>query len=214
MNTLLKVILLYGFCFNAGATEITLKNIQLETDLPALTRGADALMNICHTCHTLKYIKYRDLINLGIDKKKVTAWRGEQTVDASLQAQMSPIDTIQAFGKLPPDLSLMVNAREGGAKYVYSYLLAYYVTPKGLQGNHIFPATKMPDPLGISRASTDAERAKIQSKARDIVSFLSWASDPHAEERIRLGYYVIAYLIVLTTLLYFVKRLIWSKLKK
>jgi cytochrome c1 len=71
----------------------------------------------------------------------------------------------------------------------------------------------MPDILNGSGATDGAQRAEVQGKARDIVSFLTWASDPHEAERIRLGYYVIGYLIVLTTLLYFVKKQIWAKLK-
>jgi ubiquinol-cytochrome c reductase cytochrome c1 subunit len=53
----------------------------------------------------------------------------------------------------------------------------------------------------------------MQNTAKDIVSFLSWAADPHAGERIRLGYYVIGYLLLLTGLLYLVKKQIWSRLK-
>ena len=71
----------------------------------------------------------------------------------------------------------------------------------------------MPDILGISTATDAAQRASIQAQARDIASFLTWVSDPHEAERIRLGRYVIAYLLVLTILLYFVKNQIWSRLK-
>ncbi|MCR4299608.1 MAG: hypothetical protein NUV75_12830 [Gallionella sp.] len=53
----------------------------------------------------------------------------------------------------------------------------------------------------------------MQVKARELVSFLAWAADPHREERHRLGYYVIGYLLVLTTLLFFLKNQIWSRLK-
>ncbi|MFZ1712199.1 MAG: cytochrome c1, partial [Nitrosomonas sp.] len=141
------------------------------------------------------------------------AWRGNQPLDTPLLAQMSESDAVQAFGKAPPDLTLMVKAREGGADYVYSYLVGYYLTPEGMQSNHVYPETKMPDILSISIATEGAQRTEIQRQARDIVSFLSWAADPHAAERIRLGYYVFAYLLVLTTLLYFVKNQIWSKLK-
>jgi cytochrome c1 len=107
----------------------------------------------------------------------------------------------------------MAHARDGGPDYVYSYLTGYYTAPDGTTANHIYPETKMPDPLGISSAADAAQRTEIQNTAKDIVSFLNWTADPRAAERTRLGYYVIAYLIVLTLLLYFVKNLIWSKLK-
>jgi ubiquinol-cytochrome c reductase cytochrome c1 subunit len=120
---------------------------------------------------------------------------------------------VQSFGKVPPDLSLMTKARDGGPSYLYSYLLAYYVTPDGATSNHIFPATHMPDALGISTATDPAQREELRKTASDIVSFLTWASDPHEQERHRLGYYVIGYLLVLTVLLYMVKNQIWSRLK-
>ncbi|MFA6920400.1 MAG: cytochrome c1 [Gallionella sp.] len=196
-----------------ASSEAELEKVTVDTSRTGIARGADILMNNCHSCHSLKYIKYRDLINLGLDKQKVDEWRGEQPLDGSLQAQMSESDATQAFGKAPPDLSLMAKARDGGVNYVYSYLLGYYVTPEGMPGNHIYPATKMPDPLGISSAADDAAKNAIRKQARDIVSFLAWTSDPHEQDRKRLGYYVIGYLIVLTLLLYLLKNQIWSRLK-
>lgn len=212
----LRLIMLLFCCFSLPlrASEVTPESITVETDVPALERGADALMNDCHSCHSLKYIKYRDLTNFGLDKQKVDSWRGDQSLDAPLLASMSENDAMLAFGKAPPDLSLMVKARDGGVNYVYSYLLGYFTTSDGVTGNHIYPETKMPDPLGISVAADAQQRTTIQGRARDIVSFLAWAADPHGGERIRLGYYVIAYLLVLTSLLYFVKNLIWSKLNR
>jgi cytochrome c1 len=213
MNTFLKMALLFCFSLQAWATEAPLENIRVATDLPSLERGADNLMNACHSCHSMKYIKYRDLANLGMDKQKVETWRGDQPLDAPMLAQMSENDAVQAFGKAPPDLSLMAKARDGGSNYVYSYLVGYYLTPEGMPGNHVYPETKMPDPLGIIGVTDVAQRAEIQGKARDIVALLAWSADPHAAERMRLGYYVIAYLLVLTLLLYFVKNRIWAKLE-
>jgi len=213
MSVLLKTVLLFCISVSAWANEAPLEKIRIATDVPALERGADVLMNACHSCHSMKYIKYRDLASLGMDKKKVDAWRGEQPLDAALLAQMSESDAMQAFGKAPPDLSLMTKARDGGSNYVFSYLVGYYLSSDGIPSNHIYPETKMPDPLGIIGVTEAVQVTAIRGKALDVVSFLAWAADPHESERIRLGYYVIAYLIVLTVLLYFVKNQIWSKLK-
>jgi ubiquinol-cytochrome c reductase cytochrome c1 subunit len=213
MKNLFIISMLCGFTLSASAMEAKLEPVKVETGVPAVERGMDALMNDCRSCHSLKYVKYRDLASFGMDKDKIAAWRGDQPLDAALTSQLTDDAAMQSFGKIPPDLSLMVGAREGGASYVYSYLLGYYNTPEGIPGNHIFPETKMPDVLGISGATDPAQRAELQRKARDIVSFLAWASDPHEEERHRLGYYVIGYLVVLTSLLYLVKNRIWSRLK-
>ena len=209
------LIVFLMLCFSVPqvrAAEAMLENAQVDTSLPTVERGVEDLMNTCHTCHSLKYIHFRDLANFGIDRKKIDEWRGDQTMDAPLTGMMSDESAMQSFGLVPPDLSLMTKAREGGADYVYSYLLGYYSTPDGETKNHYFPETKMPDPLGISTTTDHAQREEIKKTAHDIVSFLSWASDPHEEERHRLGYYVIGYLVILTVLLYFVKNQIWSRL--
>jgi cytochrome c1 len=209
-----RLIILLFFCIPSWASEVKLDQVTIASDIPALERGADALMTDCHSCHSLKYIKYRDLTSLGLDKKKVASWRGDLPLDAPILATMSESDALLAFGKAPPDLSLMAHARDGGVNYVYSYLLGYFTSADGVTGNRIYPETKMPDPLGIAGVTDATQRAVIKNRAHDIVSFLAWTADPHGAERIRLGYYVLAYLLVLTTLLYFVKNLIWSQLPR
>jgi cytochrome c1 len=214
MNKL--IALLVSSCIATSAlasSEAKLETIKVGTDVATVERGVDAMMSNCHSCHSMKYIKYRDLVSFGIDKKKVDAWRGDQPLDSAMLAQMSENDAAAAYGKAPPDLSLMAKARDGGVNYVYSYLLGYYVTPEGVSGNHIYPETKMPDILGMSSATDSAQRTEIQGKAHDLVSFLAWAADPHEQERHRLGYYVLGYLFVLTFLLYLVKNQIWARLK-
>lgn len=213
MNALVRVLVLCCFSIGAWANEVPLEKVSVATDAITISRGAEDLMNDCHSCHTLKYIRYRDLVTFGIDKQKVDAWRGDQPMDSPLLGQLSDADAMQSFGIVPPDLSLMVKARDGGPSYVYSYLLAYHNSPDGVLENPVYPATKMPDALGIASASDAAQRTEIQGRARDIVSFMTWAADPHDAERKRLGYYVLGYLIVLTTLLYFVKNQVWGRLK-
>lgn len=197
----------------AWAAEAKLEDIQVETDVPAVERGAETVLNACHGCHALKYIRYRDLAGFGIDRKKIDEWRGDQSLEASLTSLMPDDAAMQSFGLIPPDLSLITQAREGGTSYVYSYLTGYYLTADGVAGNHVFSETKMPDALGMSVTTDSAQRAALQGKARDVVSFLAWAADPHEKERHELGYYVIGYLIILTLLLYFVKKQVWSRLK-
>jgi cytochrome c1 len=194
------------------ASEAKLETVKVGTDEQTMERGLDTFMANCNSCHSLKYIKYRNLVAAGMEKAKVDALRGDKPMGAAIMSQMSEADAAQVFGVAPPDLSLMAQARDGGVNYVYSYLLGYYSGPEG-SGNHIYPVTKMPDILGISSATDPAQRAEIAEKARLITSFLAWAADPHAQERLRIGYYVLAYLVVLTTLLYLVKKRVWAKLK-
>ena len=48
--------------------------------------------------------------------------------------------------------------------------------------------------------------------ASDVSTFLAWASEPELEQRKNLGVKVILFLIVLTAMLYALKRKIWSDL--
>lgn len=213
MKKLIVILMLCCPTSPAWAMEVELEKFHVDTSVLAVERGVDTFINACHSCHSLKYVHYRDLAGFGIDKDKIVAWRGDSTLDAAMTSLMSDDAAMQSFGKIPPDLSLMVKAREGGTRYLYSYLIGYYLTPEGMTSNHIYPLTKMPDVLGISGTTDPAQRSELQAKAHDIVSFLSWAADPHEEERLALGYYVIGYLVILTLLLYNVKLEVWSKLK-
>jgi len=200
---------------NAWAeTETALNKVEVATDLPTLERGAETVMTVCVGCHSLKYIRFHELAKLGMAKDKVDTWRGSNTMGTAISSQMPADAALASFGKAPPDLSLMAKARVGEADYLYSYLLGYYTTPEGATGNHYFPATKMPDVLAVAGVTDPAQRAQLEQKAREVTSFLAWAADPRAQERQTLGYYVIGYLLILTTMLYFLKRRIWAKLDK
>jgi cytochrome c1 len=213
MKNLVTMLMLCCISSPVWAEEAKLESIQADTSLPTVERGADALMNACHNCHSLKYVKYRDLVAYGMDRKKVDVWRGDQSLDAAITSQMPEESAMQMYGKVPPDLSLMARARDGGVNYVYSYLIGYYINQEGMTSNHVFPETKMPDMLGMSGTTDPKQRSELQAKAHDIISFLAWAADPHQEERHTMGKYVIAYLFFMTVLLFFVKNQIWSRLK-
>jgi cytochrome c1 len=196
-----------------ASSEVHLEQIQVDNSKAAIERGMDVVIAECTSCHSLKYIHYRNLIALGVDKKKVDGLRGDKPLDAALMSAMPDDAAMSSFGKIPPDLSLMFNAREGRGNYTYSYLTAFYKKPDGTLDNHVFPGVKMPDILAMSEATDEAQRTAIKAKAKDIVSFLAWAADPHEQDRIQLGKYLMGYLVVLTTLLYFLKKRIWAKLK-
>jgi len=201
-------------CSAWGETETALNKVEVATDFPTLERGAETVMTVCVGCHSLKYIRFRELAKLGISKNKVDAWRGSNSMGTSINSQMPADAALASFGKAPPDLSLMAKAREGEANYIYSYLLGYYTTPDGTTGNHYFPTTKMPDILAVAGVTDPAQRAPIEQNAREVTSFLTWAADPHAQERQTLGYYVIGYLLIFTTMLYLLKCKIWARLDR
>ena len=208
-------LLFLTFSFVASANEVALDNEKIPADRASVLRGAEHVVNSCVACHSLKYIKYSDLLELGIASKTVDEWRGANPLNSPLAAQMPAEVAAAAFGGIaPPDLSLTAIARAGGAHYLYSYMLGFTADAGGETTNRIYPGTRMPDVLGIATATDARQRAEISVKAKEIAAFLTWAADPHADERKKLGWYVIAYLVFMTALLYLWKRQIWSRLNQ
>jgi cytochrome c1 len=69
----------------------------------------------------------------------------------------------------------------------------------------------MPPPIADGQVSyEDGTTNSVEQMARDVTAFLSWAAEPELEDRKRLGIKVLAFLLVLTALLYAVKRRVWA----
>src|SRR5262249_35263827 len=122
-------------------------------------------------------------------------------------------------GALPPDLSLIVKNREGHENYVYSILTGFGQRPPanekiapGLNYNPYFPRHQiaMPPPLTMGSVTfADGTPNTIEQQAHDVVTFLTWAAEPKMEERKRMGFNVMAFLIAFTGLLYLSYRRVW-----
>ena len=125
-------------------------------------------------------------------------------------------------GAYPPDMSVLVKARGGGVDYIYSLLQGYEEAPSGMilddgvhynkymYGNKI----KMSAPLsdGIIEYS-DGTKASVEQMSKDVTTFLMWAAEPSLEARHQMGFKAIVYLIILTVLVYFSMKRIWSRVK-
>ena len=138
----------------------------------------------------------------------------------------SPYPNIQAAtaangGAYPPDMSVLVKARKGGANYIYSVLVGYEDPPPGvtlddgvyynkyMAGNKI----KMPNNLmdGLVEYA-DGTESTVDQMAKDVTTFLAWAAEPELEERHKTGVKVIIYLVLLTILVYLSMKKIWSRI--
>src|SRR5450759_738944 len=100
MKKLIVVLMLYCSTSPVWATDAKLENIQVDTNVSAVERGVDTLMNGCHSCPSLKYSKYRDRETFCIHKKKIEAWRGDQPLESPLASLMSDDAAMQSFGKI------------------------------------------------------------------------------------------------------------------
>jgi ubiquinol-cytochrome c reductase cytochrome c1 subunit len=139
-----------------------------------------------------------------------------------------------AFGKAPPDMALLAKARkyergfpwfifdalpfdqyqEMGADYIYA-ILNGYAKSGDPQWNTYYPGHRIAMPQPIVDGAViykDGTPPKLDNYARDVAAFLSWASEPTLTERKKIGLRVMIFLIVFATLLYFVKKRVWSSL--
>ena len=122
-------------------------------DLQQLQRGYQVYKEVCSACHSLEYVAFRDLAQLGYSEAEVKAeaasdrWQvpgidpntGESITRPGMPTDYFPSpfanDVMAAAANnnaIPPDLSLMTKARHGGAAYVYSLLTGYREQPAEL----------------------------------------------------------------------------------
>lgn len=125
-------------------------------------------------------------------------------------------------GAVPPDFSVLAKARHGGPDYIYSLISGYEdEPPAGVDVgdkyyNPYFPggAISMAPPVDDDFVEyTDGTPPTLENYSKDVAAFMMWAAEPKMEERKRIGFQVILFLIVLSTLLYFTKRKVWSDIE-
>jgi len=211
-------------------------------DRASLQRGLQVFNQVCSTCHGMKYVHFRNLTDIGYSDDQVDAIASQYTVTdgPNDQGEMYqrpaeatdnfplPYDNKQAAknannGVVPPDLSVITNARPGGPEYIRALLLGYTDPPAGADlspgqyWNKYFPGHKIGMPKMLVEGAVDYQdgtKATPEQMAHDVTAFLHWASNPHLEERKRMGLKVILFLIVLTAMLYAVQRKVWADVDK
>ncbi len=209
-------------------------------DKASAQRGLQIYTEKCSACHSLNFLSYRNIHALGYTEDQVKAYAAQYEVPDEpnddgkvLPRKARPSDGfVKPFanekqaraannGALPPDLSVIVNARENGVNYLYSLMQGYEKPPadmkmnEGMYYNKYFPGHQiaMPPPLEKGTVTyADGTAATLEQEARDITTFLEWAAEPELDARKRLGAKVVLFLLILTAGLYAIKRKIWAKI--
>ena len=219
------------------------KELTGKFDRASLQRGFQVYKEVCASCHSMQYLSYRNLGEPGgpeFTQEEVKAIAASVEIEDGPDSQgemftrqgkpsdkfKSPYPNIEAStaangGAYPPDMSVLVKARPGGADYMYSVLMGYEEPPAGMKLDDgvyynkymIGQKIKMASPLsdGIVEYS-DGTEATMDQMAKDVTTFLAWAAEPELEERHRVGFKVIIYLILLTILVYLSMKKIWSRI--
>ena len=225
-------------------TDWSFKGLFGKFDRASLQRGYQVYTEVCASCHSMKYLSYRNLSEEGgpefseaaakaiaasFDVKDGPNADGEMfTRPGKLSDKfVMPYDNVKAAqaangGAYPPDMSVLVKARGGGVDYIYSLLQGYEDPPSGvtlddgvyynkyMYGNKIRMAAPLSD--GIVEYG-DGTNASVEQMSKDVTTFLMWAAEPHLEARHQMGFKAIVYLIILTILVYFSMKKIWSRVE-
>ena len=246
------IFLLLGFSYSSNAaekveyikTDWSFKGLFGKFDRGALQRGYQVYTEVCSSCHSMKYLSYRNLAEKGgpefsIEQAKAIASSFEVIDGPNDDGEMftrpgklsdkfvMPYENVKAAqaangGAYPPDMSVLVKARSGGVDYIYSLLQGYEDPPadvilddgvyynKFMYGKKIKMANQLSDGL-VEYA--DGTQATVEQMSKDVTTFLMWSAEPHLESRHKMGFKAIVYLIILTILVYFSMKKIWSRIE-
>ena len=236
------------------------KHLALASDGPLgkfdnkqLQRGFQVYKEVCSACHSLKLVAFGDLKQIGYNDAEVKAianqWQtevpsvnpetGEPATRKALPSDRFPSPYANETAAraannnaLPPDLSLITKAREGGAAYVHSLLTGYRnqpaelvkefpaaKTPQGLHYNPYFPNLNiaMPPPLSSDGQVTYAEgnpKPTVDQMAKDVSAFLVWTAEPKLAQRHATGLAVTVFLLFATIFAYLAYQNLWHSKKR
>ena len=222
-----------------------------------LQRGFQVYKEVCAACHGLSLVAFHDLAALGYNEDEVKAIADQWAIEVpSVNPETGEAATRKAIpsdkfpspyanetaaraannNALPPDLSLITKAREGGAAYTYSLLTGYadaarYRNEHGEalpaanrpgQGLHFNPYfanlnIAMPPPLTATGQVTYAEGGPaptVDQMAKDVSAFLVWTAEPKLENRHKAGIAVVLFLLVATVLGYLAYQNVWRHAKR
>jgi len=178
-------------------------------DYGAIRRGYQVYKEVCAACHSMERLCYRHLVGVTHTEEQAKAQAGEAyitDIDDQGNYIQRPGKLTDTFpgpypnenaaraannGALPPDLSLMAKARDGGADYIFALLCGYgRDIPEGMtimDGQYFNPwfsggALSMPQPIYDSHVEyEDGTPATIPQMAKDVSEFIQWSSDPNMD---------------------------------
>ncbi len=214
-------------------------------DKAQLQRGLQVYREVCSACHSLDYVAFRNIAELGYTEGQVKTFAksfqvpsinpdtGEPATRDGLPSDHFPApypNEVAARAAnnnaLPPDLSLITQAREGGKDYVYSLLTGFQNPPAdlpedlqpgtGLHYNPYFANLNlaMAPPLADGQVTfADGSPNDVASMAADVTAFLVWTAEPNLVKRVQVGWAAFLFLLIFTVLAYLSYRNIWADKK-
>ncbi|CAG4908113.1 cytochrome c1 [Paraburkholderia gardini] len=209
----------------------------------SLQHGAQLFVNYCLNCHSANLMRYSRLEDLGISQKEIekNLLFTTDKVGNTMSVAMRPEDAKAWFGAQPPDLS--VEARARSKDWLYTYLRSFYrddTRPTGWN-NMVYDNVSMPHVLWQLQGQRTAKfeddtdentgekirkfvgyqqvtpgtmsAVDYDSAVADLVSYLSWMSEPTQQTRKRLGVWVLMFLGILSFFAWRLNAAYWKDIK-
>lgn len=195
-------------------------------DVQSIKRGAKFFATNCMSCHTLRYLRYDKLAQeAGITWDKmplnVTVWpNGITPPDLSLEASVRGIDWIytylHSFYKDPSRPTGVNNLKVHNTGM--SNILGPYqgeqvlVNDPSAAGGVYDHSVEWYDLLKLAKEGSMTSE-QYDATTIDLTNFLAYASEPYYQEQHELGWWVLGFLVILTVMLYFLKKEYWKDVK-
>jgi ubiquinol-cytochrome c reductase cytochrome c1 subunit len=191
MNTMNKLIRAFLFAAGALLTQPALAagaSIHMDPfpaaklkDLAALQNGARIFANHCLNCHSAALMRWNRLHDIGLSDAQIKEYLifGDQKVGDMMKIASSPADGKAWFGKMPPDLSVIVRARTSfdykGTDYLYTLLRGYYRDNSIATGwnNVAYPNIGMPHILWEQQGPREATIEHVTKGDKGLVRTVS-----------------------------------------
>lgn len=225
----LLILCMVPFGVIAGESGMPLDRAPVDiTDNASLKRGAESFVNYCLTCHGASYMRYNRHRDIGYTNEEILdklVFTGQKVGDL-MQSAMRKKEGEEWFGVVPPDLSVIARAR--GADWLYTYLRAFYRDDATATGwnNLVFDRVAMPHVLyelqGEQQLVVKGDQKSLALNkpgqlsvsdydkfVGDLVNYLVYLGEPHANARKELGIKVMLFLLGMFVLSYVLKKEYW-----
>jgi len=212
-------------------------------DHAAIRRGFLVYNTIGAACHSMRYRFYRQLVDVAFTEEEVKEIAAEYDDYDSEPDEEGDVNKRNGLvndrmhipyanekqaraansGSLPPDLSQIVRAREGGENYIFALLTGYRDLPHGvilgenMYYNPYFPGCQiaMPAPLAEGAVTYEDEiEASISQQAKDVSVFLAWSAYMEHDERHLMGIKTMTGLTLFLIPFFYWKKFRWSTVKQ
>ena len=210
-------------------------------DRGELQRGFQVFQEVCSACHSLQYIAFRNLVEIGFTEEEAKAIAAEYDVEDGPDDEGEMFDRPARLSDYwPAPFANDNEARASNGWRAAARSLAHHQGARGrrglrlraddrlrgrctrgdgTRGQHelqpLLPGQQiaMVAPLYDEAVEyVDGTPMTLEQHARDVTAFLAWTAEPELEERKQTGLKVLIFVFVLTAVLFVIYRRVWAKL--